>query len=98
MILGIKSKYFFITNEYIFSPYNSTELQKILLSRSKIAFKPNVIQSSAINLCAALSGLEHGDARRAVDTLRVAGEIAERGNDDQVVDKHVRIAFCWNSK
>jgi len=79
--------------EIIFSPYNSTELQKILISRSKIAFKPNVIQSSAINLCAALSGLEHGDARRAVDTLRVAGEIAERNNDNQVVDKHVRIAL-----
>jgi len=79
--------------EIIFSPYNSTELQKILISRSKIAFKPNVIQSSAINLCAALSGLEHGDARRAVDTLRVAGEIAERDNDNQVIDKHVRIAL-----
>ena len=79
--------------EIIFSPYNSTELQKILISRSKIAFKPNVIQSSAINLCAALSGLEHGDARRAVDTLRVAGEIAERDNDNKVVDKHVRIAL-----
>ena len=79
--------------EIIFSPYNSTELQKILISRSKIAFKPNVIQSSAINLCAALAGLEHGDARRAVDTLRVAGEIAERDNDNQVIDKHVRIAL-----
>ena len=71
----------------------SSELSTYWASRSKIAFKPNVIQSSAINLCAALSGLEHGDARRAVDTLRVAGEIAERDNDNQVVDKHVRIAL-----
>jgi len=39
-----------------------------------------------------MAGLEHGDARRAVDLLRVAGEVAEREGAALVDEKHVRIA------
>ncbi|RMF30065.1 MAG: cell division control protein Cdc6, partial [Candidatus Nitrosothermus koennekii] len=52
----------------------------------------NCVSHSAINLCAAIAGSEHGDARRAVDLLRVAGEVAEREGADIVEEKHVRIA------
>ena len=45
-----------------------------------------------MNLCAALAGGEHGDARRAIDLLRVAGELAERQQSDKVTIDHVREA------
>lgn len=64
--------------ELVFPPYTTNELQEILAARSKIAFKSGVVPEASLNLCAALAGSEHGDARRAVDLLRVAGEIAER--------------------
>jgi cell division control protein 6 len=39
-----------------------------------------------------LAAAEHGDARRALDLLRVAGEVAERQGAQVVVEEHVREA------
>jgi cell division control protein 6 len=78
--------------EIVFSPYNVKELRDILVERAKLGFYDNCVSYSAINLCAAIAGSEHGDARRAVDLLRVAGEVAEREGADIVEEKHVRIA------
>jgi len=78
--------------EVLFSPYSVDELKAILLDRVKYAFVPGTVDESAINLCAAMAGAEHGDARRAVDLLRVAGELAERENANRVEDRHVNMA------
>lgn len=78
--------------ELVFPPYTTEELRTILAARSKIAFRPGVVPDSIINLCAALAGSEHGDARRAVDLLRVAGEIAERDGTLQVTEESIRRA------
>lgn len=64
--------------ELVFPPYTTQELRAILSARAQIAFKPAAVPDAILNLCAALAGSEHGDARRAMDLLRVAGEIAER--------------------
>ncbi|RLG36530.1 cell division control protein Cdc6, partial [Methanosarcinales archaeon] len=45
-----------------------------------------------IPLCAALAAQEHGDARRALDLLRISAEIAERASSDVVTEEHVRMA------
>ena len=50
------------------------------------------MEEPALNLCAALAGGEHGDARRAIDLIRVAGEMAERQQSDKVTIEHVRDA------
>ncbi len=42
-----------------------------------------------ISLCAALAAQEHGDARRALELLRVAGELAERNSEDKVEETYV---------
>jgi len=78
--------------EMVFKPYNADELQDILMERSKIAFYDGVLTEGALKLCAALAAAEHGDARRALDLLRVAGEIAERRGDKKITEFHVREA------
>jgi archaeal cell division control protein 6 len=78
--------------ELVFPPYTTEELYAILTARAKIAFRPGVVPVAVLNLCAALAGSEHGDARRAVDLLRVAGEIAEREGIHQVTEECIRKA------
>jgi len=75
--------------ELIFPPYNAVELQDILRQRSKMAFGSEILDSGVIEKCAALAAQEHGDARRALDLLRVAAELAERNNEDKVTLSHV---------
>ncbi len=62
----------------IFPPYNAVELQDILNKRAALAFKNGTVESGVIEKCAAYAAREHGDARRALDLLRVAGELADR--------------------
>lgn len=78
--------------EILFKPYNAGELRDILVERAELAFCDGVLSGGAIRLCAALAAAEHGDARRALDLLRVAGELAERGGSDSVSETHVRRA------
>jgi cell division control protein 6 len=68
------------------------ELRSILEERTKIAFRAGVIPQSTINLCAALAASEHGDARRAIDMLRVAGDVAERDGRQSVDEDSMRKA------
>ena len=70
--------------QILFSTYNAIQLQHILRDRAKIAFKKEVLEEGVIEKCAAYAAHEHGDARRALELLRVAGEIAERNNFDKV--------------
>lgn len=78
--------------EIVFTNYDVNQLKEILVDRIKEAFLGNVVEASALNLCAAMAGREHGDARRAIDLLRVAGEIAERQQSETVKEEHVRTA------
>jgi len=78
--------------EIVFKPYTAEELQDILMERAEMAFYDGVLSEGALKLCAALAAAEHGDARRALDLLRVAGEIAERKGDGGIIEDHVREA------
>ena len=78
--------------EIVFANYNVEQIKKILEERITESFIENAVDDSALNLCAALAGGEHGDARRAIDLIRVAGEIAERQQSNKVTIKHVRDA------
>jgi cell division control protein 6 len=75
--------------EIIFPPYNATQLRDILSNRARKSFSPGVLGDGVIGKCAALAAQEHGDARKALDLLRVAGELAERSKDTQVTVRHV---------
>ena len=64
--------------ELIFPSYNALQIQDILKKRSLEAIKDNVLDEGVIAKCAAYAAREHGDARRALELLRVAVELAER--------------------
>ncbi len=75
--------------EIVFPPYDAIQLKEILNKRANEAFKDGVVDVGAIAKCAAFAAREHGDARRALDLLRVAGEIAERLGDKKITIKHI---------
>jgi len=78
--------------EIVFATYSVEQIKKILEGRIEQAFVKGAVEDSALNLCSALAGKEHGDARRAIDLLRVAGEIAEREQKTSINENHIRLA------
>jgi len=78
--------------EMVFAPYNAIELTEILKQRVEKAFKPNTVSDSAINLAAAYSAKESGDARTAIMLLLKAGELADKSEKSFVTDEEVRKA------
>ncbi|MEM5804307.1 MAG: ORC1-type DNA replication protein [Candidatus Aenigmatarchaeota archaeon] len=78
--------------ELVFPPYNAVQLQDILKQRADMAFREGAVGDGVLAKCAALAAQEHGDARRALDLLRVAAELAERNGSDQIRIDHVDAA------
>ncbi len=76
----------------VFPPYNADELKDILAQRAELAFDSDVIENGVISLIAALAAQEHGDARRALDLLRVSGELADRNGEERISERHVQMA------
>ena len=76
----------------IFPPYSVEQLIDILNDRAKIAFYPDVLEPSVINYCAAISAQDSGDARKALDLLRISADIAERNGDSKIIPAHVDYA------
>ena len=75
--------------EVVFHPYNALQLQKILKERALVSFHEGVLDSGVIEKCSAYAAREHGDARRALDLLRIAGELAERDGSGKILIKHL---------
>ncbi|OPY37471.1 MAG: ORC1-type DNA replication protein [Methanoregula sp. PtaU1.Bin051] len=78
--------------ELVFPPYNAPQLVDILAQRAEAAFVPGAVSDGVIPLCAALAAQEHGDARRALDLLRISGELADRDESEKVLEEHVKQA------
>jgi len=76
----------------VFPSYDASELRDILIERVKITFQEGVLKEEVIPLCAALAAKEHGDARKALQLLRKAGELAERDQNKIITAKHVEKA------
>jgi len=78
--------------EIVFPPYNADQLTDILKQRADMAFGDEILDTPVITLCAALAAREHGDARKALDLLRISSELAERDGSILVGEVHVRRA------
>ncbi len=70
--------------EIVFRPYNAEEIAEILKMRVDEAFNNGAVKEEVIQKCAALSAQEHGDIRKALDLLKVAGENAQQFGKDNV--------------
>jgi len=75
--------------EIVFHPYNANELADILLERAKIAFYPNIVNEGILKLVAGLAAKEHGDARKALQLLRKAGEMAEMNKHAKITESDI---------
>jgi cell division control protein 6 len=74
--------------EFVFPPYNGTQLTAIMRARED-AFRDDVLEDGVISKAAALAAREHGDARQAIDILRYAGEIAQSSGAPRVTEDFV---------
>jgi cell division control protein 6 len=77
-------------SEVYFPAYGYDETLEILSMCAKEAF--NEIDDTVLQYCAKLSSQDHGDARRAIDLLRVGAEIAGTKNQ-KLSAKHVDQAY-----
>lgn len=77
-------------SEIFFKPYSNNDILEILKQRADVAFGKK-ISSDVLKRCSQLSSLENGDARRAVDLLRVAAELATQ-EKKEITIQHVNSA------
>lgn len=89
--VGSRALSSFTPEDVHFDDYDANQLQAIL-RRRRDAFFEDVLESEVIPLASAFAAQTHGDARKAIDLMRVAGELAEREGDDCIRDVHVREA------
>ena len=89
--VGSRALSSFTPEDVHFDDYDANQLQAILRRRQD-AFHDGVVEDEVIPLAAAFAAQTHGDARKAIDLMRVAGELAEREGDQQVWEEHVRKA------
>ncbi|MFH0808455.1 MAG: orc1/cdc6 family replication initiation protein [archaeon] len=103
-LIGISNEVTFLENidprvrsslgeeEFVFHPYNAIQLQDILNERCNKAFKKGVVSDGVVAKCAAYAAREHGDARRALDLLRIAGELSERDGKECISEEYIDLA------
>jgi len=72
-----------------FAPYNALQIENILVQRAKMAFHEGAVEPLVLSYCSSRAALEHGDARKALDLLRISAEIAEREGEEIVTVKYV---------
>jgi cell division control protein 6 len=89
--VGSRAVSSFTPEDVHFDDYDANQLQAILRRRQD-AFHDDVVDDDVIPLAAAFAAQTHGDARKAIDLMRVAGELAEREGDARVREEHVRSA------
>jgi len=76
--------------EIHFTPYSEKNVFGILQDRAKKAFKIK-LHDDVLSHCAKIASSDHGDARRALDLLRVAGEICDGKIKNDDIEKAQRI-------
>jgi len=79
----------FNPRDVYFPDYDATQLRQILRNR-RDAFRPDALDDDVIPLVAAFAAQSHGDARKAIDLFRGAGDLADERGDEKVREEHVR--------
>jgi len=79
----------FNPRDIYFPDYDATQLREILQNR-RDAFRQDALKDDVIPLVAAFAAQSHGDARKAIDLFRGAGDLADERDDSRVTEDHVR--------
>ncbi len=79
----------FNPRDVYFPDYDANQLREILENR-RDAFRQDALKDDVIPLVAAFAAQSHGDARKAIDLFRGAGDLADEREDREVTEDHVR--------
>ena len=79
----------FNPRDVYYPDYDATQLREILENR-RDAFRQDALEDDVIPLVAAFAAQSHGDARKAIDLFRGAGDLADERGDEVVTEDHVR--------
>ncbi len=79
----------FNPRDVYFPDYDATQLREILENR-RDAFRQDALKDDVIPLVAAFAAQSHGDARKAIDLFRGAGDLADERGNEVVTEDHVR--------
>ncbi len=79
--------------EFVFTPYNFEQITLILKERVDLAFKEGAVPEDTIYSCARYSAQDQGDARKAIDHLKMAAKYAEENGFNQVLPEHLEAAL-----
>ncbi|WP_135806823.1 MULTISPECIES: orc1/cdc6 family replication initiation protein [Halobacteriales] len=79
----------FNPRDVYFPDYDANQLREILENR-RDAFRQDALEDDVIPLVAAFAAQSHGDARKAIDLFRGAGDLADERGDEVVTEDHVR--------
>ncbi len=90
--LDPRSKSSLYETEMVFEPYSAEQLKRILEQRAAEGFNDGVVEPSAVNLAAAITSQESGDARYALKLLNKAGEMAQQAGKARITDEDVEAA------
>lgn len=78
----------FEPNRLQFPPYNQPQLYQILRQRADLGLKVGTWDDEALQYIASRVAQESGDARRAIDILRMAAELAENERAEKLTKEH----------
>ena len=79
----------FNPRDVYFPDYDANQLREILQNR-RDAFRQDALKDDVIPLVSAFAAQSHGDARKAIDLFRGAGDLADERGDEVVTEDHVR--------
>jgi len=79
----------FNPRDVYFPDYDANQLRQILENR-RDAFRSDALTDDVLPLVSAFAAQSHGDARKAIDLFRGAGDLADERGDEKVREDHVR--------
>jgi len=89
--VGTRSS-FACMDKLMFPRYDANQLKDILKQRAQEGLKEGACEDKILSLCAAHGAQEHGDARKTIELLEKAAEIAMGDKQSKILEIHLNRA------
>jgi cell division control protein 6 len=93
--IGTRSS-FAMMDKLTFPRYDAIQLKDIIKNRAVLGLKIDTYDDTLLSLCAAHGARDHGDARKTIELLEKAAEIAMMQKGTQITQTHVQLALEQN--